>query len=488
MSTLGNTSKPSTTQEWSGANTNNQVAMDLTFPAGGPWKVTKIGMWVNGKDMASTFRGVLWSSTRNSILGTTASFNANNEPFGVGNSDLFEKSFTTPPVVAGGTKVYAGWHCDPDEPRQWGRRSGDHYDDSETSESPQPMSGEALDSGGAIGVYLVYELDDQAPSAPTLTSPANGARIITATPQLQFTHSDPDGDPLATYDLQVTTDPTWASATHWNIAAQTLGIVGNTVDRTYAGTALARGTTYYWRARTTANGLTGPWSAARSFTYNALPTIGSRVPAASALAYIHNLSDLALWSGSEAKPQVKFTPSDADADTITKYRLRIYDAAVNGNMVYDSGEVAVSWTQGVQQTINVNFGIANGTERWWTIDVYDGYEWAGEAARTAFKMRWAQGLYEFDTGSTNSTNWQMLTGAVVEQVSLLFRGADTSGGDTATGKTAFYAAIGSVPSGKRWVQVLVRMFTDTAGTSATLADMTFNYYGTPNTPDGWTVS
>jgi hypothetical protein len=123
-------------------------------------------------------------------------------------------------------------------------------------------------------IVLTY-VSNSPPNAPTLSSPANGAVITTATPTLQFTGSDPDvGDTQQSYDLQVSTDATFASVTHWNIAAQTTGQTGFSVSRTYAGTALARGTTYYWRARTTdQDGVAGAWSAGRSFRYNALPTV-----------------------------------------------------------------------------------------------------------------------------------------------------------------------------------------------------------------------
>jgi hypothetical protein len=129
----------------------------------------------------------------------------------------------------------------------------------------------------------------------------------------------------------------------------------------------------------------------------------------------------------------------------------------------------------------------NGTEYWWTIDVYDGYEWAGESSRTAFKVRWAQGLFEHDTGSASSTNWAMATGTILESVALIFRSATSAGGDAATGKSAFFASMASVPSAQ-WMQTCVRLSTDSAGTSGLLTSMTFSYYGTPSTPDGWSVS
>ena len=356
------------------------------------------------------------------------------------------------------------------------------------SNTPEANELRSLASSSDPYIVLTY-VDNTAPTAPTQTGPAAGAVTSDSTPDLAFTHNDADGDPLVTYDLQVSTDATFASVTHWDLVNSTVGIVGNDVTRTYAGTALTRGTTYYWRARTNDGTVDGAWSAARSFIYNSLPTVVRDAPTASTLAAIHNLADLALWTsgGSHAKPVFKFTPSDAQGGNLTKYRLRIYDAAAAGNTVYDSGEVSLTMPSGTQVAVNCSQALVNGTEYWWTIDVYDGLEWAGESSRTAFKVRWAQGLFEYDTGGTSSTNWAMATGTITEDVAVIFRSATSSGGDTATGKTAFFADIGSVAV-QQWLQVLVRLSTDTAGTDGSLADMTFSYYGTPNTPDGWSVS
>ncbi len=327
------------------------------------------------------------------------------------------------------------------------------------------------------------------PDAPTLTAPSSGSRQTTATPTLGFTHNDDDGDALASYDLQVGTSATLATASHWDAVNQTLGTFGDTVLRVYAGSALTRGTTYYWRARTNDGTGDGTWSAIRSFVYNALPTVTKNAPATSGFAVIHNLgTDLAVWAASEAKPRFKFTPSDANGDSLTKYRIRIYNnsAGTEGDatQVYDSGEVSLTMTSGVLQTISASFGIANGTERWWTVKVYDGYEWGTESTRTAFKMRWAQGVFEFDSG-VGSVNWTMTTGVIVETASLLF---SSSTGAARTGTVGAWAtAIASVTP-RRYVQVLVRLTTDTPGTQGSLADMAFSYYGTPSQPDGWTAS
>jgi len=494
MSTkLGTSTKPTSSQEWSGVNALNQQATALTLPAGGPWVISKLGAWMAGKDAAVNTKLVLWNSTRNSVLGQSAQFSATGHAFGSGNSDNYEKTLVTPVTVNGGTTVYVGWSRDPAGAAQFGRyATGTHYDDTQTGSWPAAMSGEVSDTPD-ISAYLYYDAANSAPNAPTLSSPINTAIITTATPALQFTGSDPDvGDTQQSYDLQVSTDITFASVTHWNISAQTTGQTGFSVNRTYAGTALVRGTTYYWRARTTDNnGATGAWSSAGRFRYNALPTVSARTPGSAALGFIHNLAALATWTsgGTDAQCQFKFTYNDTDSDAMTKYQLRVYNdnAGVAGTLLYDSGQVALAANNGNVVTINfTGGGFVNGTQYWWSIDVFDGTEWAGESAKTAFKVRWAQGIFENNSGAT-STNWQMATGTILKYAQLLFRSATSSGGEAATGKTAWNTNIAAVTV-QAWTQVLVRLSTDTAGSTGSLADMTLSYYGTPSLPDGWTAS
>lgn len=470
---------------YDGTQTFNQYARKLTMPAGGPYSIVTVGAWLAGHGSSASVKMVVWDFNSRAVLGQSAAFSAAGHAFAVGNSDSYERDLVTPITVAGGTSLLVGFADDETDDIQMDLEAGVTDYERLRSTWPGSMAG-ATTSSGAPQAWLYYNLANTLPAAPSLSAPANASRQITATPEFIFTHNDADSDPCASYDLQVSTDSTFASVTHWNDSNDTTGISGNTITRTYAGAAIARGTTLYWRCRTNDGVGDGTWSATRSFKYNALPTVTKNAPTDGTLAVIHNIgSDLAIWSGSEAKPQFKFTPSDADGDTMTKYQLRIYDAAAGGSMVYDSGEVSLSMTSGVLQTINSSFGIANDTERWWTITVYDGYEWATESTRTAFKMLWSQDVLEHDTGGTTSTNWSFSSGTTVETVSFLFS-SSTGAGRTGTAG-AWATSIGAVTP-RRYMQVLVRMTSDTSGTPATLADATFSYYGTPSTPDGWTVS
>lgn len=345
----------------------------------------------------------------------------------------------------------------------------------------------------AYDAYIVLTYDDQHdPYAPTLTSPTSGATLSDPTPTLSFTHSDPDGDPLYAYQLQVDattgngTPPDWASPIIDTGLGCVIGKSGNNVNYTCAD-VFTPGTWYAWRARTW-DGLSsnyGPMSNPRYFRINRAPTITSRVPAASALAYIHNMADLAIWTsgGSNARPQVSFVYNDADGNSSLKYRIRVYSASTGGTLLHDTGEVSKVVASGSRITHNIAYGIVNGTEYWWTVEVWDSLgQTSGEAGRTAFKVRWGQGIYEANPGA-GSGAWQFSAPSadVNCQQQFLFRSATgTGGGGAGPWKTSIGACTVAA-----YLQILVRLSTYASGTNPTIDSMTFTYLGSPSSPDRW---
>lgn len=332
--------------------------------------------------------------------------------------------------------------------------------------------------------YIVVTYTTNAPpNAPTLISPIGGVRVAGTTPNLVFDHNDPNGQALQSYDIQVSTDSTFASVTHWNLVNGTGSVSGNRVTRAYGGTALTRGTTYWWRARTKDSvGALGAWSAGQSFKANQLPSASKVRPTASQFAYIWNLAELAVWTsgGAHAKARLQWSFSDPDGGVQTAFRVRIYDAASAGNMVYDSTKLP-----GTQIWMDTSLAIVAGTERWWTIEVWDDAdESSGESSRTAFKLRFGQAIYEHNAGSGSSA-WQFLTGVIANgEVTTMFSSATGSAG---TGRSAWKASIGELAVAA-YLNVMVRMQPNAApGTTPTLADMRFNYLGGASTPDRWVV-
>ncbi len=108
--------------------------------------------------------------------------------------------------------------------------------------------------------------------APTITlvSPADAATGLSPTPTLSARHDDLDGD-IGSVDFQLCSTATCSSVagstTNANVAT------GATTNWTISP-ALTQGTQYWWRARTMdSSGVQSAWSAIRTFTTTAGPTI-----------------------------------------------------------------------------------------------------------------------------------------------------------------------------------------------------------------------
>lgn len=337
---------------------------------------------------------------------------------------------------------------------------------------------------------------DQAPYAPSPSTPVSGAIVVGTAPSIYFSHSDPDGDALYTYNLQVDATsgfgvvPDWISP--WvNSVNSTNGIV----DGWYVGllniTGATRGQWYAWRAQTTDYlGMTSPWSTVWYFKINTLPTVGARSPATAGLAPIWNLStDLQVWTsgGAFAKPTLTATYNDAgEVGSSSAYRLRLYNdnAGVKGTLLYDSTKLTLSVPHASAVNLNATQALVPGTQYWWSIEFWDYHdESSGEANATSFKVRFGQAIYEYAIGSATS-KWSLSRGAVGGsnvQVGFLFA---TATGAAGAGRSAWVTDISSLTPAA-YVNIMVRLSTATVGQNPTLPDMTLNYLGTAIQPDKW---
>ncbi|MCC6311353.1 MAG: hypothetical protein IT345_10605 [Trueperaceae bacterium] len=122
-------------------------------------------------------------------------------------------------------------------------------------------------------ILLTYTANP-APSAPTTNlAPTGSGNAAVPTFSGNF---DDAGDTMKYVDIQVSTDSTFASATHWNLTNGTgFGYdSGTTVwNIPYAGDALSPSTTYYWRARVADSlGTFSSYCATQSFSVISTPT------------------------------------------------------------------------------------------------------------------------------------------------------------------------------------------------------------------------
>jgi len=491
MATAGLATKPSENQELWGLNSKNQHATLITMPGGGPWKITRVGFFAGGNGSAVTAYGCLWSPG-GSLLKNTGALTIPSVGFSLGAGVEVSGPLSGGYVVDGGDQLYVGFSRNPAEAVHFPTDdTGSHIDHTKTGSYPGSITASTHAGVGRIGAYVEYEAANVPPTAPTLRSPGNGAQLADQSPTLVFDHNDPDGDAIGIYDLQVDNSSGFGSPA-WEVDHASSGISGDRVTRA-VGAVLARGTTYYWRARTSdafGSGY-GPWSGSRSFRVNALPvaTKVSPIPAGGGAPVIWNLgSDLAVWTngGAHAKPKFDWTFADADGDSQTAYRVKVYAAAAGGVPLYDSGVVVSNVTNHEAAWA----GVRN-TTYYWTIDVRDSLnEWQGESSRTSFIIRWAQAIYQHNTG-LGSSSWGFVAGAVANGAAA-FLFATATGVDGA-GRSAWKTSVGALSIGPtvNHVNVLVRLrpiSTAVASVSPTLPSMTFTYLATGVNPDRWVLA
>jgi hypothetical protein len=111
---------------------------------------------------------------------------------------------------------------------------------------------------------LRYTYETNAPpGAPTLIRPVGPDQ---AADDFEAQALDPEADAITAYDLQVSTDPAFASVTHWAVANATTGLTAaGHLLRNYGGTPMTVGDRYYWRCRMRDAGGFGVWSNVATF-------------------------------------------------------------------------------------------------------------------------------------------------------------------------------------------------------------------------------
>jgi hypothetical protein len=312
-----------------------------------------------------------------------------------------------------------------------------------------------------------------AEAAPTQISPIGGVTLVDLTPDIVF---DSSHVPPVEYDLQVSTDNTFASVTHWDIADQTSGISGARVTRTYAGTGLSRGVTYYWRARTY-DPLLGDsdWSGAASFRINELPTVSGL--SSGVLLEIHNLDSTDLWTlgGSWAKARVTWAYADGDGDAQSAFEVEVgTDGSTAGT--HDSGEQS-----GAATSYDVPAALIMGTTYYRRVRVKDSRgEWSAWSSWYTFKVRWSQAIYEYSvSGGASSSQWSFSANTTDGVSAFLFATATGTGG---AGRSAWETAIGALTPAA-YLNVMARLSLHAGVSTPALDDMTFEYVSTATTPD-----
>jgi len=210
-----------------------------------------------------------------------------------------------------------------------------------------------------LWTFSVSATGNQSPSAPLVSSPANGSVVDTLRPTLTVGNAtDPDGDPL-TYFFEVDRVNTFDSPHLQQSAGIQEGAGGTT---SWQPSALADNTTHYWRARASDGQAFGPWATA-SFFVNlendppSMPTI--REPD----------------DGGEVQsltPTLRVYPSsDPDSDAIF-YEFQLYADEEMADLLDSAVTEATSWTVGVT--------LQNGATYFWRVRALDDQGVAGNGA------------------------------------------------------------------------------------------------------------
>lgn len=351
------------------------------------------------------------------------------------------------------------------------------------------------EQGSSDAYITITYTTNVAPSAPTVTTPADSGvpRISGTNPSIVATHVDSDGDALLDYDIDVSTDATFASITHLSASAITTGISGNNISTDYdairsgnvLGTevALSRGVTYYMRIRTrsaagvaTASGYTS-----RDFRTNALPVPAFTLPSASGHLGKFTYEPGAGW----ASPRLNLAwgLTDSDSDTQTKYQVVITSSLTSGgaySAFYDSGQVTST-----AQTLVVPATFVEGSYYKLNVYVYDGYEWSTTVIDWITRARWGVALYRYDMGAAPTTIALSSLSSTTSATSAVQ--VEYSTNTTTTTPSTFYAAVGSAPL-QRYLFYRVYLFAwgSASPTTPSLDSLAIQYSATVIVPDMWT--
>lgn len=180
------------------------------------------------------------------------------------------------------------------------------------------------DTNGAWGPYSTQQRFkvNSVPNAPTrsiVQTPLNSLKTLT--PTFQVTHSDPDASDTKMSSYQIEVTRVSDGAVIWNSGTVSVSPAAASIQRVYNGPALAWGTAYNWKARTTdSNGATGSYSSNQQFTTH------------KTLAPISLSPDGA--TGTTLTPTFIGSRGQA-SDTLTQVQIEVY-AADGTTLIWDS--------------------------------------------------------------------------------------------------------------------------------------------------------
>jgi len=246
-------------------------------------------------------------------------------------------------------------------------------------------------SGWVTGFFKLNTL----PTArnPRAENQTNPTRLTTPSPTLSWEYSDAEGDSQAQYQIQVTTDPSFGSITHWD----QVGTSG-AASATYAGQPLSRGVTYYWRVRvkdTTEYAGENAWGdwATGTFRLNQPPSLYDlRTEGQADPTRVTTLT-----------PTFSWTYSDTDGDGQVKCQVRV-GTSPGDNSLWD-----YTATRALASMTYSGLPLQRGENYCVSVRVFDGYEWSDWASGTFRINRPPRAENQRAEGEVNPTRLTTLT-------------------------------------------------------------------------------
>lgn len=360
------------------------------------------------------------------------------------------------------------------------------------------------------GSEPVLEIDYLSQSGPTttLTSPTDQART-SLTPRFQATLADAQNNTVTGYDIQVSTDSTFASVTHWNAVSITTGLdgvyPGQTIDVTYApdgnvsggGLTLTRNTRYYWRIRAKdAEYGYGAWSASRSVWINNLPTA---TPGDSLNGHVAHLVYTAgsgwntprlylAWSYSSGEWELPEDPTVATESTV-----EVLDCGTNPGAAGTHVSGSPFTISGSATSLTVAVDLTEGNYYRWRVKSKDDIEYGNFSTDQVCRARWGMAKYRSaDLGTVTSWsvayNTSSITGS--RSITLEYGSSATNAVDPPT--SGWKAAFADVPKRTpatyfQWRAWLLAWGSATPG-SPSLDDLTLTYTSESILADHWSRS
>ncbi len=335
------------------------------------------------------------------------------------------------------------------------------------------------DGGNEPYITVVYVANDS-PEAPTINEPDAEEVVNDTTPDFQFTHNDPNSDPISAIQVQIREYP---SASDWSDLVWDSGKDAET-DETptiTSGVTLTRGQGYYVRARTWDDfDARGVYSSGRRFFIASLPTASITEPDSGDAAPMY----YTLGSDVDPKFQPTWSFSCADGGTQASASIKIYadSAGSPGSLLHThahTGSALVANISGYTPT--------NGTKYHISVTPTCSHGAVGaESTKVICRARWGRAAYRADLGSAPVT-LSVATASTLNSGQVLVEYSSSAA--TTPEPTDWKADIAEVTKQRYiWHRVTLLPQSVAAPTSPQLLSVVFTYSANALTPDNWTLA